>query len=68
MKKKHKEPLLSEDDVTRAYKDALRAVGGVKGTIPDETRQLMADAVHEFYHRLEERIESRRANDSQRAS
>lgn len=53
-----KEPVLSKQDVTRAYKQALRSVSMVRGEIPDTTRQYMAEAVHEFYGLLQERIEA----------
>ena len=66
MKNIGKEPVLSENDVKKAYKDALRAVGTAKGLASDETRQFMADAVRQFYHLLEERIESRRADSASR--
>src|SRR3989442_8549899 len=58
--KKRDELRLTRQDVARAYKDALRAVSVMRGSIPDETRQLMADAVREFYRLLEERIEAKR--------
>jgi hypothetical protein len=56
------ELVLTQQDVDRAYKEAIRAVGMMRGTIPDETRQLMADAVREFYRLLEERIQDKNAN------
>jgi hypothetical protein len=60
--KQHKTPVLSEQDLNKAYKDALRAIGAARGAISDETRQLMAEAVHEFYHLLQARLEARRSN------
>lgn len=54
-----KEPMLSKQDVARAYKQALQCVSIVKGAVPDETRQAMADAIHEFYRILEEQIETK---------
>lgn len=62
MNKTRKEPVLSESDIKKAYREALRAVGVAKGLASDETRQFMADAVHQFYHLLEERIESKLAD------
>jgi histone H3/H4 len=52
-------PLLSKQDVNRAYKQALQCVSIIKGTVSDETRQAMADAIHEFYRILAENIETK---------
>ena len=58
----NKQPVLSKQDVTKAYKEALKAVSMARGAIPDQTRQSMAEAVHEFHRLLEERIESKQAD------
>lgn len=53
-------PVLTEREITKAYKDTLRTLSITKGTITDATRQSMADAVHEFYRLLKERLDTKR--------
>lgn len=53
-------PVLSEREIAKAYKDTLRTLSITKGTISDATRQSMADAVHEFYRLLQERLDLKR--------
>ena len=58
--KKHDEIVLSEQEIGKAYTEALRFLSLSRGIISDQTRQCMADAIREFYHLLEARIESKR--------
>jgi hypothetical protein len=59
-----KEPVLSEDDIEKTYKQTLRVLSMTKGTITDATRQSMADAVHEFHRILLGKIEAKRSASS----
>lgn len=56
-----KEPVLSQDDIDKAYRQTLRILSMTKGTISDAIRQSMADAVHEFHRILLEKIEVKRS-------
>lgn len=58
---KHKQITLSEQEIDKAYAETLRFVSMSRGMISDQTRQRMADAIREFYHLLETRIESKRS-------
>jgi hypothetical protein len=51
---------LSEQEIGIAYAEALRRVSMSRGFVPDQTRQYMADALHEFYGLLDGQIESKR--------
>ena len=54
-----KEITLTEQEIGSAYAEAMRIVSTSRVIITDETRQCMADALHEFYGLLEARIESK---------
>jgi hypothetical protein len=58
--KKHNEIVLSEQEIGKAYTEALRFLSLSRRIISDQTRQYMADAVREFYQLLEARIDSKR--------
>ena len=54
-----KEITLTEQEIGSAYAEAMRIVSTSRAIITDETRQCMADALHEFYGLLEARIDSK---------
>jgi hypothetical protein len=52
--------MLSEHEIGSAYAEALRSVSTSRAIICDQTRQYMADALHEFFELLDAQIESKR--------
>ena len=55
-----REITLTEQEIGSAYAEAMRIVSTSRAIIiTDETRQCMADALHEFYGLLEARIDSK---------
>jgi hypothetical protein len=58
---KKKEITLTEQEIGSAYAEALKIVSTSRAIVSEETRQCMADALHEFYDLLEARIESKRS-------
>ena len=58
---KNRDVMLSEQEIGEAYAEILRFISTSRGITSDQTRQLMADAVREFYGLLGARIESKHA-------
>jgi len=58
--KKTNEVALNEKEISKSYTQALRFISLSRGTISDQTRQYMADAVREFYGMLDAHMEAKR--------
>ena len=61
-----KEITLTEQEIGSAYAEAMRIVSTSRAIVSNETRQCMADALHEFYGLLEARIESKNRSEEGR--
>jgi hypothetical protein len=58
--KKTTDVALNENEISKTYTQVLRFISLSRGTISDQTRQYMADAVGEFYGMLDAQMEAKR--------